>query len=266
MFLTASPRPGTEPKRIVSLVPSQTELLHYLELEAQTVGITKFCVHPQSWFQQKTRIGGTKTVDIEKIKQLNPDLIIANKEENVQEQVAELATMFPVWLTDVNTLAEAKQMILDVGQLTHRQALATTLVQNIEEQFNFLQQKLESSLLSGAAKNRSATYLIWKDPYMSVGSDTFISDMMQKAGFINAFADRRRYPSINLDEINATGCKLLLLSSEPYPFGEKHISELQAALPDVKIALVDGEMFSWYGSRLLQAPAYFEKLRQQVLS
>ena len=264
MFLTASQSAGLEPKRIVSLVPSQTELLHYLQLEAQTVGITKFCVHPEKWFKEKIRVGGTKTVDIKKVRALKPDLIIANKEENVQEQVAMLATEFPVWVTNVNNLTEAKQMILDAGALTHSSHLAKKLVENIEDEFLSLSESFASSIQLSPISLISTCYLIWKDPYMTVGSDTFIHDMMYKAGFINVFDNCSRYPSVSLEEMEASGCRLLLLSSEPYPFKEKHIEELRTRFPKMKIALVDGEMFSWYGSRLLLVPNYFKKLRTQI--
>ncbi len=265
MFLSAAQTPDKAPLRIVSLVPSQTELLHYLQLDAETVGITKFCVHPQQWFKNKTRIGGTKTVDIAKVKALNPDLIIANKEENVRDQVEMLADLYPVWLTDVNDLQDAQQMIVDIGRITHRPLQATSLRQSIDEKFASLQKNINELFIAtaGNARQLRVCYLIWKDPYMTVGSDSFINDMLQKAGFQNAFATATRYPAVSLQDIELSGCEVVLLSSEPYPFKEKHIQELQAALPATTIALVDGEMFSWYGSRLLLAADYFQNLRKQ---
>ena len=101
---------------------------------------------------------------------------------------------------------------------------------------------------------------------MTVGGDTFISNMMQFAGFENLFADRKRYPEITLEELKASKCEVLLLSSEPYPFKKKHVDELSVQLPNSKILLVDGEMFSWYGSRLRKSPYYFEQLQRQALS
>jgi len=243
------------PKRIVSLVPSQTELLFDLSLEAETVGITKFCIHPQSWFKTKERIGGTKTVNIEKVHQLNPDLIIANKEENVKEQVEELAKDFPVWLTDVNNLSEAIQMITDIGALTGRPSASQTLAASISKAFISIP-TIKDPL--------TAAYLIWRNPYMTVGRDTFIHDMLQQCGFENIFSAKTRYPEVNIDQLHAASCKLLLLSSEPYPFKQKHIDELSSQLPATKIILVDGEMFSWYGSRLLKSPAYFTQLIAQI--
>jgi len=241
------------PAKIVSLVPSQTELLHYLGLDNEVVGITKFCVHPETWFRSKKRVGGTKTVDIEKVRALQPDIIIANKEENVQEQVAALQTIAPVWVSDVNNLPDALEMISSIGLITGTADKAARLVNDISAAFTRLNKQTIDPPVAVA-------YLIWKDPYMTVGGDTFISHMLQACGAINVFAHLGRYPEVTVDVIRQSGCKVLLLSSEPYPFKEKHIAELSAQLPGVTIQLVDGEMFSWYGSRLLQSPVYFEKL------
>jgi len=255
------------PKRIVSLVPSQTELLYSLGLEQETVGITKFCIHPSNWFQNKVKVGGTKKIDIEKVKNLQPDLIIANKEENVKEQVESLAACFPVWVTDVNNLQDALQMISDVGILTQREQVAKNLIYQIKNGFTMMSHyRLQSSAPVASSALLTACYLIWKDPYMTIGSDTFINDMMLQAGFKNVFADKKRYPEVNISDIRNTNCELLLLSSEPYPFKQKHLHELQKLLPDVKIVLADGEMFSWYGSRLLKAPDYFSALLTSINS
>ena len=243
------------PKRIISLVPSQTELLFYLELESETAGITKFCIHPPDWFKTKEKIGGTKTVNLAKIKALQPDLIIANKEENVKEQVESLALDFPVWLTDVNNLADALQMIADIGTLTGKSVAADTLLININKAFDELP-KMENLL--------KTAYLIWRDPYITIGGDTFINDMLITCGFENIYADKSRYPEISMDALHIANCQLLLLSSEPYPFKQNHIDELSEQLPGIKIILVDGEYFSWYGSRMLHAPAYFTRLMAQI--
>ncbi len=244
------------PKRIISLVPSQTELLDYLGLEQETVGITKFCVHPDEWIKTKTKVGGTKSINKQIIDQLQPDLIIANKEENVKEQVEELAKDHPVWVTDVNNLNDALQMITDIGVLTCKTNEASELTASIKNKF---------SELKTANHQLHTVYLIWKDPYMTIGGDTFINDMLNKCGFQNVFADKLRYPEITTVELQITNCQLLLLSSEPYPFKQKHIDELQTHLPHCKILLVDGEMFSWYGSRLLKAVQYFKNLIHNIL-
>lgn len=115
------------PKRIISVVPSQTELLHSLGMEEEVIGITKFCVHPQQWFRIKIRIGGTKQLDIGKIKNLQPDLIIANKEENTRDQIEKLAIHFPVWISDVNTLEDALSMIYSIGNMLDKKTSGITL-------------------------------------------------------------------------------------------------------------------------------------------
>jgi ABC-type Fe3+-hydroxamate transport system substrate-binding protein len=243
------------PKKIVSLVPSQTELLSDLNLQDETVGITKFCVHPQNWFKTKQQVGGTKTVNIDVIHQIKPDLVIANKEENIKEQIEELAKDYPVWLTDVNNFSDALKMIADVGKLTGKAAIATALISNISIAFKAIPK---------TDKRVKTAYLIWRKPYMTIGGDTFINDMLLQCGFTNIFADRRRYPEINTADLLMANCQLLLLSSEPYPFKQKHIDELSNHLPNTKIILADGEFFSWYGSRMLKAPEYFCRLIAQI--
>lgn len=240
------------PKRIVSVVPSQTELLHFLKLDAEVVGITKFCEHPASWHQEKTRVGGTKILNIPLIQSLAPDLILANKEENVKEQIETLEKTCAVWTSDIKTLSDAMHMIEQVGNITDRSAIASKLCVSIQERFD---------ALNTVAATIPAAYLIWKDPYMTVGGDTFISHMMQYAGLKNIFESSVRYPEINIEAIRHR-CRVVLLSSEPYPFREKHIKEITDALPGVRVMLADGSMFSWYGSRLLAAADYFADFRK----
>ena len=245
-----------KPTRIVSLVPSQTELLHFLELELETIGITKFCVHPSSWHREKIKIGGTKNLNIEKIINLEPDLIIANKEENVKEQVEKLANDFNVWVTDVNNFDDALQMIENIGSLTKKESKASTLIQNIKNEFSQNQHHLN------VLKN--LVYLIWKDPYMTIGGDTFINNMLLQAGYKNLFDNSIRYPEVSIELMQALKPEYIFLSSEPYPFSNKHMEELKTSLPDSVIMLVNGEMFSWYGPRLLQSANYFNQLRLKL--
>jgi hypothetical protein len=243
------------PARIISLVPSQTALLHHLELDAEVIGITKFCIHPSTWFREKTRIGGTKSLHIEKIIALQPDLLIANREENNQQEVELLAETLPVWVTDVKNLFDALHMIEDLGKLTRKIQLSEQLVKKIEVAFQQLDPR---------RKPIRTAYLIWKDPYMTVGTDTFIHDMMTRGGFVNIFSNQTRYPVCSIEEIRLLGCELVLLSSEPYPFKQKHLDELSKLLPGTKIILANGEMFSWYGSHLLDVPAYLNQLYEAV--
>ena len=249
--------------RIVSLVPSQTELLFDLGLEEEVKAITKFCIHPIDWYKNKIRIGGTKSLKIDIIKKINPDLIIANKEENVKEQVEELAKTFDVFVTDVNNLRDALEMIKNIGTLTGKTAKATAIAAKIEKEFK----KLSEAILT--KRKITAFYLIWKNPYMAVGGNTFINDMMQYCGLENIFTNVERYPEISLEDLKSSKpgkrpCELVLLSSEPYPFKEKDLSEIKSGLPLVKIMLVDGEMFSWYGSRLLKAAEYFKIFQKNI--
>ncbi len=239
------------PQRIISTVPSQTELLYSLGLEQQVTGITKFCVHPPHWKKTKTIIGGTKNLHLDKIKALAPDLIIANKEENLEAEITELAKDFPVFVSDVINLASALDMIERIGMLTNTTAKATALIDTITAGFN----KMEP-----ARVNKRTAYLIWQEPYMTIGNDTFIHDMLQRCGCTNVFAHRQRYPETTIAELQSLQVELLLLSTEPYPFKQKHVDALQTLLPSTTIALADGEFFSWYGSRLSKAPAYFTQL------
>lgn len=230
------------------MVPSQTELLVDLGLMDRIVGVTKFCIHPKGLKKEKTVIGGTKNFHFDKIESLQPDLIIGNKEENYQEGIEKLAEKFPVWMSDIYTLEDAYRMILSIGELTGTSIEAVQIVSQIKD-------GLEKEFkLKG-----SAVYLIWKDPLIAVGSNTFLDSMLEKAGFNNPI-NQSRYPEIDLKEIVKLNPEFLLLSSEPYPFKEKHISFFQEKLPKTKIKIVDGEMFSWYGSRLLFTGKYFEGL------
>lgn len=244
------------PTRIVSLVPSQTEFLAYLGLDAEVVGITKFCIHPAHWFQTKTRVGGTKKVNIEKVKALHPDLIIANKEENTREDIEALMEIAPVWISVIFTLEDAYAMMLSVGQICGKATLAIELVQQIQTQF----QRVDPHVL--AQNKPTVLYLIWKNPYIAVGHDTFIDHLLQRSGFTNLLAHQARYPEWMPTPDSEPD--YIFLSSEPFPFQAKDIDELQAIFPTTTILLVDGELFSWYGSRLLLSAPYLVELQRSV--
>lgn len=243
------------PQRIVSLVPSQTELLFDLGLGDRVVGITKFCIHPAGWFAEKTRVGGTKTLNFEKIKVLAPDLIIGNKEENDRDQISVLQAQYPVWMSDITTLAEALDMISGVGAITGTEEQAALWIRQIEQKF--------SEVTVPVPKKRVA-YIIWRKPLMAAGSATFIDQMLQCAGFDNVFAARDRYPEISEEDLVAAQPDAIFLSSEPYPFAEKHVDYFKNSCPNALVALVDGELFSWYGSRLVKSAPYFNELRRLI--
>lgn len=239
------------PRRIVSLVPSQTELLFDLGLNDEVIGITKFCIYPKEWFHSKTRVGGTKQLNIERIRELKPDLIIGNKEENTKEDIEQLEAIAPVWMSDIYTKEDALQMIKAVGEMTQTQSLAENLILGITSEFDKLHK---------ASYKFSVLYLIWKDPYFAAGKNTFIDDMITSCGWINACTEER-YPEWNEQ---AQQPEIVFLSSEPYPFKDEHLAEVQQKFPKSKIMLVDGEFFSWYGSRMQMAPNYFQGLIDQL--
>lgn len=236
-------------KRIISLVPSQTELLADLGLDEEVVGITKFCIHPAGWRARKTIIGGTKQFDFDAIAALQSDLIIGNKEENYEAGIRQLEQLYPVWMSDIATLDDARQMMLLLGIIVGRASEAKALVDATNAEFTRLR----------AFQPARVLYLIWRKPWMAVGPETFIHEMLLRAGWHNA-VPTPRYPELSEEALQDLQPDYVFLSSEPYPFREKHITELQKILPRAKVLLVDGEMFSWYGSRLRLAPAYLNNL------
>ena len=236
------------PKRIISLVPSQTELLVDLGLEELIVGVTKFCVHPSDLRKKKTIVGGTKNYRFEVIDSLQPDLIIGNKEENDKEGIEKLASKYPVWISDIMAAEDSLKMILALGKITDTQMKA-------EEIVNQLKMDLKIPL----PFKGTAVYLIWNDPLMVAGQDTFINEMLSIAGFKNLIR-RSRYPEVMSEDLQALDPDYLLLSSEPFPFKQKHLSLFKTLLPMAKVRIVDGELFSWYGTRLLNAMPYFRCL------
>jgi len=232
--------------RIISLVPSQTELLYDLGLAERVIGITKFCVHPNDWFISKTKIGGTKKFQFDTIDSLQPDLIIGNKEENYEQGINQLAVKYPVWVSDITSWESAMQMIKLVGDVVDESAKANIIVGEVKRKFENIKPFPAKRVL----------YLIWKNPWMAVGKNTFIDALLSKIGLTNCI-ETERYPELSLEEIKEFSPEIILLSSEPFPFQLKHTEELHLLLPKAKIALVDGEMFSWYGSRLLKSADYF---------
>jgi ABC-type Fe3+-hydroxamate transport system substrate-binding protein len=238
------------PKRIVSLVPSQTELLADLDLDEKVIGITKFCTHPPDWRTRKTIVGGTKNFWFDVIEGLNPDLIIGNKEENFKEGIERLREKYPVWMSDITTLQDALSMITSVGLITDRQNLATQRAREIVDKFKKINKH----------EGQSVLYLIWRQPWMAAGKKTFIDAMLTTIGLNNAIESNDRYPVLTAQEIKNMAPQYIFLSTEPFPFNMRHHDELHEISPTSKRLLVDGEMFSWYGSRLLKAVDYFNDL------
>lgn len=249
----------TVPKRIISTVPSISELLYDLDLNNELIGVTKFCVNPVQLRISKTIIGGTKNLNIQTIHSLNPDIIIANKEENLKEQIEELENHYPVWISDVENLNSALEMITEIGVITSRKKQAELIVKKINSEF----EKLSEFVIHSNVPQRKVIYLIWNKPYMAAGKDTFISDLMQACNFKN-FINHPRYPELSKQEIFDLNSDYIFLSSEPFPFKAKHIEKFNELFPGATIKLVDGEMFSWYGSHLTKAPNYFIQILKEL--
>jgi len=238
------------PKRVVSLVPSQTELLVDLGVKGSLVGITKFCIHPKDLRKEITVVGGTKTVNYVKIQELQPDLIICNKEENTLEMVQELEKICPVWVSDIATIEDSLEMIKLLGTLLNVGDEASNIVGGISSE------KKKFELFMEAKPTKKAAYLIWKNPYMAAGNDTFIDALLLLNKFQNIISEKR-YPEVTFRAL--AEADLVLLSTEPFPFKETDVSELKESLHG-HVQLVDGEYFSWYGSRLKAAFEYFRTL------
>lgn len=250
------------PKRIISLVPSQTELLVDLGLEDNIVGITKFCIYPKRLLLDKTIVGGTKRVNYKKIISLQPDLIIGNKEENTIEIINELEEIAPVYISNIITIEDSLKFISDIGQLCNRKIESKQLVKKIDNA------KIEFIEFVKNQPFRKVAYFIWNKPWMVVGSNNYINEILKLNKFENIFGNTpNRYPDIYVEYFSdlSPGLKpeFVLLPSEPYRFKKEDIKELKQHI-DCSVKLVDGEMFSWYGSRILKAFEYFKKLHHSL--
>ncbi len=245
------------PTRIISLVPSQTELLVDLGLQESLVGVTKFCVHPKNIRKQVEVVGGTKQVSFEKIKSLYPDVIICNKEENTLEIVSTVEKIAPVYVSDISTIEESLQMISIIGTIFSVEEKALDIVKSIEKKVN------QFKSFSAKLKTKKVIYLIWKEPLMAAGTEVFINCMLKLNKWENILQQNiqienyKRYPII--DENFLAEADVILLSSEPFPFKK----EFQKKIIDKfgkDVLMVDGEYFSWYGSRMIKAFDYFKTL------
>lgn len=241
-------------QRIISLVPSLTELIIDLGLKEMLVGRTRFCIHPENTVKDIPIIGGTKNPNTEKIIHLQPDLIIANKEENRREDILQLEKHFEIYLTDISTIDEALSTIINLGIKLSAEVKARKLVEQVEQ--NLTRTSYEKPI--------STAYFIWQNPWMSIGRDTYIHDVMKHWGLKNVFSAKTRYPKIKIQRLNDYHPELILLSSEPYPFREKHQKELQKHYPDIPVQLVDGEWFSWYGSGMLRSFEELNRWRREI--
>jgi len=237
------------PKKIVSLAPAITDTMYGLVLEEEIVGRTRFCIHPKDKVENALNIGGTKDIKLDRIHQLKPDLIIAEKEENTKEIVEELEQYYPVYVFEVQTVDDAFRMMADLGDITDRAKQANELIQNIKKVFKEIPH----------GQGKRIAYMIWQRPYMVVGKNTYIQSLLDKLGFVNPFTQfEGRYPEVTVDDLQRAQLDYLFLATEPFPFRDKHLNPMAELLPGVEPHIVDGEMF-WYGVKMLEAVPYFKQ-------
>jgi len=245
-----------ELKNIVSLVPSLTELLFFFGMEGKIKGITSFCSNPPEKVKFVKTVGGPITINYEIIDEISPDLIIAGKSENNKEQIEHLSSKYPVWVSDVKSLEDAFKMIEKIGVICNKSELAYNITQNLSVSFDLLSEKT----------NIKVAYLVWEKPFIVAGNNTFVNDILKKTGFINVFKNLEGYPKVTAKELNNCNADFVLLPSEPYPFENHHIDSYKSIIPGAKILLVDGQLFSWYGNRLLVSVNYFKNIKRLMRS
>ncbi|HEV3110307.1 MAG TPA: helical backbone metal receptor [Candidatus Binataceae bacterium] len=250
------------PQRIVSLVPSLTETLFALGLDRQVVGVTKFCVEPAGGVASIEKIGGTKNPDLRAIAALQPDLVIANAEENRQQDVERMrARGLKVFVTYPRTVSGALESILGLGRVTHREPEAAALAREIVRVVSVI----ETSLGIWNKLRLRVFCPIWKKPWMTFNEDTYAHDVLRMLGFLNVFGDANdRYPRTTLQEALDRRVQVMVLPDEPYAFGDADVAELKAELPSGlsrRIMLISGRDLHWYGVHMIKGlPILAERL------
>jgi len=242
---------GRAPRRIVSLIPSVTETLFALGLDEAIVGVTVYCVEPRAGVARKTKVGGEKNPKLELIRELTPDLVIANVEENLKTHVDRLREWgIPVWVTFPRTVAEGIGMVRDLGELTATRTRAAAIADELEALLGRVHAR------TAARPSVRVFYPIWRAPYMTINADTYVHDMLAVCGGRNVFGDRPdRYPTISLEGVRAAGPDVIVLPDEPFRFRATHVQDF-APYPDIpavargRIHLMDGKLFCWYGPRI----------------
>lgn len=236
----------TAPTRIVSICPAITSTIIELGAGDTLVGRTEYCIFPENTVEKIPIVGGTKQVDFEQIRVLAPDLILAEKEENTKVIVQTLAKEFPVFVFEVQSLAQNERFIKDLGLLVNEEQKAQQMIANLQQAFKAFP-NLEGMRVA---------YMIWQEPFMVVGHDTFINSILNGMGLVNPFINQKsRYPIIQFAQLADAKLDYLLLASEPYAFTSEHRRHFQQLLPKTKVLNVDGEMF-WYGSQSVPGYGY----------
>ncbi|MBV8124113.1 MAG: ABC transporter substrate-binding protein [Burkholderiaceae bacterium] len=251
------------PMRILSLVPSISELLVALGLAPRMVGRTGFCIHPAEVMVRLPKVGGTKDVNLDKVRRLAPTHLIVNMDENRKETVDALRDFIPhVLVTHPNAPEDNLQLL---AQLTD----AFGHCPGVRDKAGVLAQDLQAALgelRSLSWPGQRVLYLIWREPWMTVARDTYIARMLAEVGWqtwpavAGGEVGAARYPALDGTESWLGDVQRVLLSSEPYAFDEHHIEEAQALCPGAKVQCVDGELLSWYGPRAAQGLRYLREL------
>lgn len=246
--------PVASPRRIVSLVPSLTEALFDLGLGARVVGVTDWCVHPAEPVAGLPKVGGTKDTDVAAVVALRPDLVIANHEENTARTVRKLAAAgIPVWVTYPRTVQDGAALLRQLAALGASAEAIRTVVEPVEAAVAEAERTLP-------ARPVRVFCPVWREPWMSVGADTYAHAMLALSGGANVFAERRerRYPIVTLAELAAAAPDVILLPDEPYAFGPRDVAELRALC--ARVHCIDGTWVSWYGARIRPALAALRRL------
>ena len=251
--------PANDDARIVCLVPSITELLFDLGLGEQVVGRTGFCVHPADQVKRVPKCGGTKDVKLDAVRELAPTHVIVNIDENTRETFDALRAFVPhVVVTHPNAPQDNLRLYALLGGVFGRQQAAKQLADR-------LQAELDEIAALPALPPRRTLYLIWREPWMSISPDTYISRTLALVNWQTVpTTPQPRYPALDTEALAELDPELVLLSSEPYPFRDKHLDELRGLLPTADVRLIDGEMTSWYGSRSIRGLAYLRSMAQDL--
>lgn len=246
------------PRRIVSLVPSLTESVIALGGADRLVGVTEWCIHPEEVVKSIPKVRGTKNPYIKKILELQPDLVLANREENRRRHVVELRRHVPVFLTYPRSVFDALKTVRDLGVILDASERAGEILEMCE------------FLLDGIHRTTNPYYhtacLIWRDPWMAVGPDTYVHDLLGHFGFVNVYREEDgRYPETTLEDLAERGPEIVLLPSEPYEFAEGDREQVQTVVwskvPGCRAVLVDGGYLTGWGTRTLAALRYLTELR-----
>jgi len=241
------------PRKIISLCPSLSETLYDLGLAECIAGRTDYCVHPQELADRVPSVGGPKSVSIDAVKKIGPDLILIVKEENDKKNIEKLTALgYKCFIFDINSVSDALKMLVKLGKIFGLEKKASKIHDNVVK-------GLDS--IKGIGNGASFLYMVWNSPYMACATDNYINSLLNHAGLSNCLSDRlKRYVIMPLNSLKSLSPELVLLPSEPYRYTFADRAKFEKIFPAARVELVDGEMFCWYGSRMAKASEYIKKL------